>query len=153
METNTDINAGAERVEYPCAACGTINRIPRARVTDDPKCGRCGQKVFPRRPVTATDANWKAEVEGSPIPVLVDFWAPWCGPCRAIAPVLEQVAAERGGKLKVVKLNVDENPQTAARFGVRSIPTMIVFRGPLVADQIVGAMPKAQLDARLSRIV
>ena len=116
-------------------------------------CGRCKEKVFPRRPVTITDASWKKQVEDCPIPVLVDFWAPWCGPCRAVAPMLEALAGERAGKLKIAKLNVDENPRSAARFNVQAIPTMIVFRGPLEVDQIRGALPKAALETRLARVL
>jgi thioredoxin 2 len=141
-----------ESVVYPCSACGGLNRILRARLADDPTCGRCKERVFPRRPVTVTDASWKREVEDSPIPVLVDFWAPWCGPCRAVAPVLEALAGERAGKVKIAKLNVDENPRAASRFGVQAIPTMIVFRGPLEVDQIRGAVPKATIAAHLDRV-
>ena len=142
-----------DAVVYACGACGSNNRILRARLGDDPVCGRCKEKVFPRRPVTITDASWKKEVEDCPIPVLVDFWAPWCGPCRAVAPMLEALAGERAGKLKIAKLNVDENPRSAARFNVQAIPTMIVFRGPLEVDQIRGALPKAALEARLARVL
>ncbi len=140
-------------VQATCASCGAVNRFPRRRATEDPNCGRCHQLLFPRKPVAVTDATWQREVEDSPIPVLVDFWAPWCGPCRALEPVIEQIAAERGGKLKVVKLHTDENPRVSARFDIRSIPTMMVFRGPLVIDQITGAQPKAAIDARLDRVV
>ncbi len=142
-----------ETVQYGCAHCGAVNRFPFKRRLDDPKCGECGDKVFPRKPVVATDEKFRVEVDDCPIPVLVDFWAPWCAPCRIVGPVLEQIAQERAGRLKIAKLNVDENPRTAARFGVQSIPTMILFRGPLQVDQIVGALPKEALDARLDHYI
>jgi thioredoxin 1 len=92
-----------------------------------------------------TDANFEAEVLKSGQPVLVDFWAPWCGPCRAIAPFVDQLADEYAGRLKVVKINVDDNPQTPARFGVRGIPNLVIIKGGQVKEQIVGAVPKANL--------
>jgi thioredoxin 2 len=143
----------SDRVEYPCALCGAKNRIPRARLRDDPACGRCHGKVFPRAPVAVTDATWQREVVDCPIPVLVDFWAPWCGPCRVVGPTLEQVAGERAGSLKVVKLNVDENQATAGRFSVRSIPTLLLTRGPLPLDQIAGARDKAGINTWLDRFI
>ncbi len=96
-----------------------------------------------------TDTNFQAEVLESDTPVLVDFWAPWCGPCRVVAPVLEQIADERGDDLRIVKLNVDENQQTAASFEVLSIPTLILFKGGQVAKKVIGAYPKKKLEAEL----
>ena len=96
-----------------------------------------------------TDNNFQAEFIESDKPVLVDFWAPWCGPCRVVAPVLEEIAAERGDDLRIVKLNVDENQQTAAAFEVLSIPTLILFRGGQPVKKVIGAYPKRKLEAEL----
>jgi len=142
-----------DKVETPCASCGAVNRIPRGRIKDAPRCGRCKQGVFPEKPVVATEASWKREFEDSPLPVLVDFWAEWCGPCRSVAPVLEQIARERKGKLKIVKVNVDQNQRLAARFQVQSIPMLQLQRGPLFLDKQLGAVPKQLLDAWLDRFV
>jgi len=100
--------------------------------------------------VTLSTANWKTEVEQSPIPVLVDFWAEWCGPCRMIAPVLDELAGDLQGKVKIGKVNVDENQDLAAKFHIRSIPTLLVFKGGAVQEQMVGALRKADLQAKLS---
>jgi thioredoxin 1 len=96
-----------------------------------------------------TDSNFQAEVIEAEVPVLVDFWAPWCGPCRMVAPVVEEIARERGDQLKVVKLNIDENQETAVQFNVLSIPTLMVFRHGEVAKTVIGAYPKAKLEAEL----
>src|SRR5215831_759723 len=100
-----------------------------------------------------TDSNFDAEVLQSATPVLIDFWAPWCGPCRAIAPVVDELAKEYAGKLKVVKMNVDDNPQTPGRFGVRGIPNLIVFKSGKVHEQIVGAVPKTRLSQAIQSAV
>ena len=98
-----------------------------------------------------SDVTFDQEVLKSSVPVLVDFWAPWCGPCKAIGPVVEELAATYEGKLKVVKMNVDENPQTPSRYGVRGIPNLLLIKGGGVADQIVGAAPKAHLVRAIDR--
>jgi thioredoxin 1 len=100
-----------------------------------------------------SDDNFQAEVLENEQPVLVDFWAPWCGPCRVVAPVLEEIAAEQAEKLRVVKLNVDDNQRTAAQYGVMSIPTMIVFKNGQPAKTIVGAYPKKKLEAELEPVI
>ena len=100
-----------------------------------------------------SDDSFENDVLKSSIPVLIDFWAPWCGPCRAIAPIVDQVAGEYTGKLKVVKMNVDDNPRTPARYGVRGIPNLILFKDGQVQQQIVGAVPKAHLVKAISAVV
>ena len=101
--------------------------------------------------MTVTDATFSAEVERSPLPVLVDMWAPWCGPCRMIAPSLDELATEMAGRVRFAKLNVDENPATASRFNVRSIPALLVFVGGREVDRIVGVQPKSEIAGRLRR--
>ncbi len=100
-----------------------------------------------------SDDSFDREVLASPTPVLIDFWAPWCAPCRAIAPVVEEIAREYAGKLKVMKMNVDDNPKTPSRYGVRGIPNLILFQGGQVKEQIVGAVPKSQLLKAISTVV
>ncbi len=101
--------------------------------------------------LTGTDANFQAEVIKSELPVLVDFWAPWCGPCLMIAPVVEELAETHKGKLKVVKMNVDENGQTPQTYGIMAIPTMILFKGGELKEKLVGALPKAKLNEAIAK--
>ena len=102
--------------------------------------------------VHTTDATFAQDVLKSEQPVLLDFWAEWCGPCRAIAPVLEDIAKESAGKVTLAKVNVDENPGLAARYGIRSIPTILLVKGGKVADQVIGAVPRAKLQAKLDAL-
>jgi thioredoxin 2 len=137
-----------------CPSCGATNRVPAEKIARglQPLCGRCKTALsLESKPVTVTDATFAADIEHSPLPVLLDMWAPWCGPCRMIAPVIEELATEMAGRVRVAKLNVDENPATAARFGVQSIPTLLVLKEGREVDRIVGVQPKAAIAQRLER--
>jgi thioredoxin 2 len=139
-----------------CPACGATNRVPPDKVDRglEPVCGRCKAALsVAHRPLVVTDATFAAEVERSPLPVLVDAWASWCGPCRMIAPVIDELAMEMTGRVRVAKLNVDDNPVTAARFNLRSIPTLLVLKAGREIDRIVGVQPKSEIARRLERAI
>jgi thioredoxin 2 len=128
-----------------CPHCAATNRIPSERLGDDPVCGRCGQALLSGQPVELNDANFDKVVAASDLPVVVDFWAPWCGPCRQMAPQFEQAARTLKGKAVFVKLNSDDNPRTAARFGVRSIPTLVKLQLGNEVARVAGARPAGQI--------
>ncbi len=131
--------------QVACPHCGATNRVPTARLGDDPVCGRCGQALLDGRAVELSDANFDQVVAACELPVLVDFWAPWCGPCRQMAPQFEQAAGALKGRALLVKVNSDDNPRTGARFAIRSIPTLLkLHRGAEVA-RVAGARPAAQI--------
>ncbi len=138
-----------------CPACGATNRVPGDKVAQGlaPVCGKCKTALPVGKPQPVTDATFAEEVERSPLPVLVDAWAPWCGPCHMIAPVVDQLASELAGRVRVVKLNVDDNPRTAARFDLRSIPTLLVLKGGREVDRLVGVQPKQEIARRLEQIL
>lgn len=142
-------SSGSRKVTMACSSCGTLNRVDLARAGDRPKCGRCGHSVPLDRPVPATDQTLERILRDAAVPVLVDFYADWCGPCKIMAPVLEQIARERTGQALVAKLDTDQNPAMAARHQIRGIPTLVAFRGGREVQREVGAVPKPRLDALL----
>ena len=143
-----------------CAKCDAKNRVDETRLSaNEAKCGRCGAKLeagagngAAGKPLVVTDASFQQEVlQASGPPLLVDFWAPWCGPCRVVGPIMDQLAAESGGRYRIMKLNVDENPMTASRYQIASIPTMLIFKDGALIDRLVGAQPKQAIADRLNR--
>jgi thioredoxin 2 len=141
-----------EALLIPCPSCGATNRVSRERAKQgiEAVCGQCKTPLpISFAPVIVTDADFAQTVERSPLPVLLDLWAAWCGPCRMIAPVIEQLAEELAGRVRVAKLNIDDNPMTARRFNVHSIPTLLLLSNGRELDRIVGVQPKAEIVRRL----
>jgi thioredoxin 2 len=134
-----------------CPFCGRLNRVDLARAGDGPKCGECARPILLDRPLKLTDASFDRVIADSPVPVLVDFYADWCGPCKMVAPIMDDLARARMGEVLVAKLDTDANPRTSARFKVSSIPTVMVFRDGSVAAQQVGALPRPGYEAMLAQ--
>lgn len=138
-------------INLTCPGCSTKNRLPEQRLADKPKCGKCKRPLFVAKAATLTAANVAAMLNHNDIPVLVDCWAPWCGPCKGFAPVFEQAAADLEPKLRLAKLNTEQQQAIAARWQIRSIPTLILFKGGKELARVSGAMPLPQLKQWLAQ--
>lgn len=139
-----------------CASCRAKNRIPLARLTEGPKCGKCKAPLPLEdlgKVMAVTDATFDQEVMHSSLPVLVDCWAPWCGPCKSIAPILDALAKKYQARLKIVKVNMDENTRTGSRFSISSVPTMLLVKNGTIKETLQGALPREQLEAAIERFI
>jgi thioredoxin 2 len=137
-----------------CRECGTKNRIPNDRLHEGPVCGKCKTPLsvpsISDHPVDVADRTFRDEVLSFRGIVLVDCWAPWCGPCRMVAPVLDQLASQYAGRIKIAKLNVDENPITSSQYAIQSIPTLLLFKNGQQVNKLVGALPKNEIERHLA---
>ena len=132
-------------VLVPCPACGALNRVPDERLGEAPACGKCHQPLFTGKPLALDEAGFALHVERGGLPVLVDFWAPWCGPCRMMAPHFEQAAAQLEPRVRLAKVDTEAEPGLGGRFGIRSIPTLALFAGGREVARQAGAMGSADI--------
>ena len=146
-----------ESVVVLCRRCGAKNRVPMNRLHEKAACGKCHMPISVPTgqglPVSVNDKSFQSEVLGHPGLVLVDFWASWCGPCRMVSPILERLAGKYAGRVKIVKVNVDENQATASRYSIRSIPSLLFFRNGAVVKSLVGALPADELERHLEGLL
>lgn len=148
MDTDTTSSVG---LTVKCEFCGTWNRIEASKVPDRPKCGKCAEPILLERPLPLTDDTFSRTLSGTDVPVFVDFYADWCGPCRMMAPAVDALAAHAQGKALIAKLNTDNSPRTAGGFNIRGIPTVIVFQGGQEVARQSGALPLEGLKQLLAR--
>jgi len=138
-------------MELVCPHCTAVNRVPESRLADHPKCGKCGAEVLPATPIDLSAGNFDKFLGRDGLPVLVDFWAPWCGPCKMFAPTFAQLAGHYVGQVRFAKLNTEVEQAIAARHGIRSIPTLALFKAGREVDRVAGALPAPQLQSWLAR--
>ena len=138
-------NMQSSTLNVTCAHCLATNRVPASRLPDGPVCGRCKKELLDGRPVELTDANFDLFTQRTELPVLVDFWAPWCGPCVSMAPQFDLAARQLKGRAVLAKVNSDDNPKTSARFGIRSIPTLVRLEAGREKSRQTGALQAAQI--------
>jgi len=136
----------SEVVQVACPACLAANRVPAARLAEDPKCGKCGARLLDGHPAELGEAEFESFVQRTELPVLADFWAPWCGPCRSMAPHFERAAQALKDRVRLVKVNTEEAPGLAQRYGIRAIPTLILFKNGAEAKRMSGAMDAGALE-------
>ena len=149
---STTTMADKKTATVACPFCATLNRVDLTRLEQRPKCGKCGKPILLDRPIAISDATFDKVTTDTTVPVVVDFYADWCGPCKIMAPLLDDVAHRRAGELLVVKLDTDNNPLAGQRFGIKGIPTLIAFRKGHEVGRRVGAVPPAELEAFLKAI-
>src|SRR5688572_21776697 len=151
MEEMDTTTSAARKVTVACPFCGRLNRVNLARAADRPKCGECSRPIPLDRPVSLSDADFDRVIADAQVPVLVDFYADWCGPCKMVAPIMDELARSRLGSVLVAKLDTDRNQQTAQRFQISSIPTVMVFKDGKVAAKQVGALPRPGYESLIDR--
>ncbi|SLM28619.1 Thioredoxin [Desulfamplus magnetovallimortis] len=144
----------SENIIISCSNCRTKNRIPLSRIKEKPVCARCKSSLsnIPYHTVKVTDSTFQREVIEYKGAVLVDCWAPWCGPCRSIGPVLDELARQFAGQIKIVKINVDENQAIASKYSIQSIPTMLFFKNGRIRDSLMGAVPKNEIIKKIKSV-
>ncbi len=144
--------APGRRVTLRCQFCLTLNRVDMNRAADRPKCGECGKPILLDRPLKVSDEDLPQLIRDAEMPVLVDFYADWCGPCKIMAPLLDDIAHARIGELLVAKLNTDQSPSSSQQYGIRGIPTLILFRDGEEAARRTGAIPREEIEALINEV-